>query len=97
MRFSAGWPISPASSCSPIPSTIGIISDGATLLGSPANSERQRAYAKARGDGRVYTPQMVVDGVTHVNGGERGRGATPPWPPPKKRLAEVKVPRQYAR
>ena len=26
-------------------------------LGSPANSERQRAYARARGDGKVYTPQ----------------------------------------
>ena len=37
-------------------------------LGSAANSERQRAYAHARGDGKVYTPQMVVDGVIHVNG-----------------------------
>jgi hypothetical protein len=37
-------------------------------LGSPANSERQRSYARARGDGRVYTPQVVVDGLTHVNG-----------------------------
>jgi hypothetical protein len=24
--------------------------------------------ARARGDGRVYTPQVVVDGMTHVNG-----------------------------
>jgi hypothetical protein len=39
-------------------------------LGSAANSERQRNYARARGDGRVYTPQMVVDGVTHVNGAD---------------------------
>lgn len=39
-------------------------------LGSPANSERQRSYARARGDGRVYTPQMVIDGVTHVNGAD---------------------------
>jgi hypothetical protein len=39
-------------------------------LGSPANSERQRNYARARGDGHVYTPQMVVDGVTHVNGAD---------------------------
>ena len=39
-------------------------------LGSPANSERQRGYARARGDGRVYTPQIVVDGVTHVNGAD---------------------------
>ncbi len=37
-------------------------------LSSPANSERQRDYASARGDGRVYTPQMVIDGITHVNG-----------------------------
>lgn len=37
-------------------------------LGSPKNSERQRAYAKTRGDGAVYTPQMVINGVTHTNG-----------------------------
>jgi hypothetical protein len=37
-------------------------------LSSPANSERQREYARARGDGSVYTPQMVVDGLMHVNG-----------------------------
>ena len=37
-------------------------------LGSPSNSERQRNYARARGDGRVYTPQVVVDGVLHANG-----------------------------
>jgi hypothetical protein len=37
-------------------------------LASPANSERQREYARMRGDGKVYTPQIVVDGLTHVNG-----------------------------
>src|SRR5680860_274087 len=37
-------------------------------LSSPGNSERQRDYALARGDGRVYTPQVVVDGIMHVNG-----------------------------
>jgi hypothetical protein len=37
-------------------------------LSSPANSERQREYARVRGDGKVYTPQMVVDGLLHVNG-----------------------------
>ena len=37
-------------------------------LSTPANSERQREYARMRGDGRVYTPQIVVDGVIHVNG-----------------------------
>lgn len=37
-------------------------------LASPRNSDRQRAYAKARGDGAIYTPQAVVNGMTHVNG-----------------------------
>lgn len=35
---------------------------------SAKNSERQRAYAKTRGDGAVYTPQAVVNGTAHVNG-----------------------------
>src|SRR5665648_253036 len=39
-------------------------------LSSAANSDRQRDYARARGDGRVYTPQVVVDGVIHVNGSD---------------------------
>ncbi|MFD0985968.1 DUF1223 domain-containing protein [Methyloligella solikamskensis] len=37
-------------------------------LGSPENSERQRRYASVRGDGRVYTPQIVVNGVVHAVG-----------------------------
>jgi hypothetical protein len=37
-------------------------------LASPAYSARQRAYARARGDGQVYTPQIVVDGKLHVVG-----------------------------
>jgi hypothetical protein len=37
-------------------------------LSSAANSDRQREYARVRGDGSVYTPQIVVDGITHVNG-----------------------------
>jgi hypothetical protein len=41
-------------------------------LGSAANSERQRDYAVARGDGRVYTPQVVVDGLMHVIGNDEG-------------------------
>jgi len=40
-------------------------------LGSAENSERQRAYATARGDGQVYTPQIVVNGVDHVVGSNR--------------------------
>ena len=60
-------------------------------LGSAANSERQRDYARTRGDGRVYTPQVVVDGVMHVNGADEAailraiKGAD-------KRLADVRVP-----
>ena len=37
-------------------------------LSSPENSDRQRDYALSRGDGKVYTPQVVVDGIKHVNG-----------------------------
>ena len=40
-------------------------------LASARNSERQRAYAKARGDGAIYTPQIVVNGTTHVNGASK--------------------------
>jgi len=39
-------------------------------LASPKFSERQRAYAKARGDGKIYTPQVVVNGLAHVNGSD---------------------------
>jgi hypothetical protein len=60
-------------------------------LSSPENSERQRDYARSRGDGRVYTPQLVVDGIYHVNGANEAaiemavRKA-------KKRLEAVQVP-----
>ncbi len=37
-------------------------------LASPANSARQRAYARARGDGQVYTPQIVINGMRHAVG-----------------------------
>jgi hypothetical protein len=37
-------------------------------LSSAVNSDRQRDYARMRGDGSVYTPQIVVDGILHVNG-----------------------------
>lgn len=37
-------------------------------LASPANSARQRAYARARRDRGVYTPQVVVNGVVHAAG-----------------------------
>jgi hypothetical protein len=31
-------------------------------------TDRQKAYAKVLGDGMVYTPQVVVSGLVHVNG-----------------------------
>jgi hypothetical protein len=37
-------------------------------FGSPRNSERQRNYARARGDGAIYTPQAIINGEVHVNG-----------------------------
>jgi hypothetical protein len=37
-------------------------------LASPKFSARQRAYAKTRGDGRVYTPQVIVNGLKHAVG-----------------------------
>jgi len=60
-------------------------------LGSAANSERQRNYAKARGDGRVYTPQIVVDGVAHVNGADEN-AVFDAVKLAERRLADVKVP-----
>jgi hypothetical protein len=42
-------------------------------LASPKFSERQRAYGKARGDGAIYTPQVVVNGLAHVNGNDEGK------------------------
>ncbi len=36
-----------------------------------AFTERQYAYARARGDGQVYTPQAVVNGSEHANGANR--------------------------
>ncbi|MGH8336492.1 MAG: DUF1223 domain-containing protein [Gammaproteobacteria bacterium] len=40
-------------------------------FGSAKFSERQRAYAKFRGDGQIYTPQAVINGMSHVNGGSQ--------------------------
>ncbi len=37
----------------------------------PEFTLRQRAYAHARGDGRVYTPQMVVNGADHHVGSSK--------------------------
>ena len=39
-------------------------------LASPANSQRQRLYARQRGDNQVYTPQIVVNGLEHAVGSQ---------------------------
>jgi hypothetical protein len=41
-------------------------------LGQEAFSKRQKLYAKARGDGQIYTPQAVVNGAAHIVGSDRG-------------------------
>lgn len=35
------------------------------------HSNRQRAYAEARGDRDVYTPQVVINGIVHVLGSDK--------------------------
>ena len=40
-------------------------------LAKPGHTARQRAYAHARGDRAVYTPQVVVNGVVHVQGSDK--------------------------
>jgi hypothetical protein len=56
-------------------------------LAKPQYSQRQMDYAHARGDGEVYTPQMVINGTAHAVGSRRGdieaamaqtRSAVPP-------------------
>jgi hypothetical protein len=41
-------------------------------LASPRNTARQKAYARARGDGQIYTPQAVVNGSVHALGSDKG-------------------------
>jgi hypothetical protein len=38
---------------------------------SSRNTERQRNYARARGDGAIYTPQAIINGMVHVNGASK--------------------------
>jgi hypothetical protein len=40
-------------------------------LANPAHSARQRADARARGDGQVYTPQIVVNGAADALGSDQ--------------------------
>ena len=39
-------------------------------LATPGHTARQRGYAQVRGDRAVYTPQVVVNGVVHVQGSD---------------------------
>lgn len=40
-------------------------------LAHPRFTKRQKYYAKVRGDGQVYTPQLIVNGVGHANGARK--------------------------
>jgi hypothetical protein len=40
-------------------------------LGSPENTQRQRDYAEVLGSRRIYTPQMIVNGMTDLLGSDR--------------------------
>jgi hypothetical protein len=42
-------------------------------LASPKFTERQRTYAATRGDGAIYTPQAIVNGIAHVNGADEAK------------------------
>lgn len=37
-------------------------------MGDPRHTSRQKAYARAAGSRSIYTPQMIIGGVTHVVG-----------------------------
>jgi hypothetical protein len=40
-------------------------------LAKPRHTIRQRFYARTRGDGDVFTPQVVINGVTHAVGNDK--------------------------
>ncbi|HKA82050.1 MAG TPA: DUF1223 domain-containing protein [Xanthobacteraceae bacterium] len=40
-------------------------------LAQAGHSKREHAYARVRGDGQVYTPQIVVNGTMHVLGSDK--------------------------
>jgi hypothetical protein len=56
-------------------------------LATSANTKRQYAYARARGDGKVYTPQAIVDGMRHVVGSRPNKIETALSATEKYRLA----------
>ncbi len=58
---------------------------------NPVYSARQRAYARARGDRHVYTPQVVVNGLIHVNG-QDARAIDAGIRRTAQRLAKYRVP-----
>ncbi|WP_170937338.1 MULTISPECIES: DUF1223 domain-containing protein [Rhodomicrobium] len=41
-------------------------------LAKDSYNDRQRSYAEARGDREIYTPQLVVNGMVHAVGSQRG-------------------------
>ncbi len=41
-------------------------------LALPGHVKRQRGYAGVRGDRAIYTPQVVINGTTHVLGSDKG-------------------------
>ena len=40
-------------------------------LADPRNTARQKSYAHVRGDGQIYTPQVVVNGSVHALGSDK--------------------------
>jgi hypothetical protein len=40
-------------------------------LADPRNTARQKGYAHVRGDGQIYTPQVVVNGSVHALGSDK--------------------------
>ncbi len=40
-------------------------------LALPGHAKRQRGYAGSRGDRAIYTPQVVINGTTHVLGSDK--------------------------
>ena len=54
-------------------SIIGIISAGKTRLALAGHGNRQRAYARVRGDRDVFTPQVIVNGSAQALGSDKAQ------------------------